>query len=147
MRSREAGFTLIESLFVLSVFLIIASISAFLIKPQFGSVEKQQFLTQLKSDLLYAQQYAISHHTEVIVHFPSGHAAYYIHEKVSSQYLIERKIPERIKIQPGSMKLFFQFQADGNINRFGSFWINFDDKESYKFTFLIGKGRFYVQKE
>ncbi|QED48617.1 competence type IV pilus minor pilin ComGD [Cytobacillus dafuensis] len=146
MRSREAGFTLIESLFVLSVFFVITSFSVFLLKPQFSSIEKQQFFSQLKSDFLFAQQYAISHQTEVIVYFPIEYDAYYIHEKLSSQYLIEREIPERIKIQPGSMKLFFQFQADGNISKFGSFWI-FIDKERYKFTFLIGKGRFYVQKE
>lgn len=146
MINSEDGFTLLESLFVLSVFLIIASISAILFKSQFTSLEKQQFISQLKADLLYGQQYAMSHHALVIVHILPEESYYYIRESYNKDFLIKREIPEAITVKEGSMKLFFQFQPDGNINRFGSFLIKVD-KVWYRMTFLIGKGRFYVAKE
>lgn len=146
MKSREGGFTLLESLFVLSVFLVIASITAFLLKPQFLFLEKQLFLTQLKSDLLYAQQYAISHQLEVNVHILPEENLYYIRTSFDEEFIISREIPEVITVVEGSLKLFFQFQPDGNINRFGSFYI-LAGKDRYRFTFLIGRGRFYVAKE
>ncbi|KAB2338502.1 type II secretion system protein [Cytobacillus depressus] len=146
MNFKQGGFTLIESLFVLSVFLIIASISAFLLKPQFHSLEKQQFISQLKADFLYAQQYALSHHVEVVVHILPGEKRYVIHEEQSENFFVERQIPDRITVRGETMTLFFLFKADGNISQFGSFAI-YAGKERYRFTFLIGKGRFYVEKE
>lgn len=147
MNSREGGFTLLESLFVLSIFLIIASITAFLLKPQSMFLDKQLFLTQLKSDLLYAQQYAISHQLTVNVHILPEENLYYLKAaKFDEEFLISREIPEWITVVEGSMKLYFHFQPDGNINRFGSFYIH-AGKDRYRFTFLIGKGRFYVAKE
>ncbi|WNS74216.1 competence type IV pilus minor pilin ComGD [Bacillus sp. DTU_2020_1000418_1_SI_GHA_SEK_038] len=146
MVSKQGGFTLIESLFVLSVFLIIASVPAFLLKPHFISFEKEKFISQLKADLFYAQQYALSHHIDVYVHILPEESKYVVHEKLSANYLIEREIPEMITVQEESMKLYFQFQSDGNINRFGSFVI-FAGREKYRFMFYIGKGRFYVAKE
>ncbi|WP_066293547.1 competence type IV pilus minor pilin ComGD [Bacillus sp. FJAT-29937] len=146
MLRKQGGFTLIESLFVLSVFLIIASVPAFLLKPHFISFEKEKFISQLKADLYYAQQYALAHHIDVYVHVLPEAKRYVIHEKLSSNYLIEREIPESITVEEENMKLYFYFQSDGNINRFGSFNI-YAGKEKYRFTFYIGKGRFYVAKE
>ncbi|MGN7402260.1 competence type IV pilus minor pilin ComGD [Cytobacillus praedii] len=146
MNNSESGFTLLESLFVLSVFLIIASASAILLKSQFLSLEKQQFISQLKSDLLYGQQYAMSNQILVTVHILPEENYYYLREGHNKGFLIERAIPAAITIMEGTMKLFFQFHPDGNINRFGTFII-IVDKVRYKMTFLIGKGRFYVAKE
>lgn len=146
MKSKEGGFTLLETLFVLSIFLVIASITAFLLKPQFLFLEKQLFLTQLKSDLLYAQQYAISHQLDVNVHILPEENFYYIRTGFDGGTIISREIPEVISVVEGSLKLFFQFKPDGNINRFGSFYI-LAGKDRYRFTFLIGRGRFYVAKE
>ncbi|WP_102274582.1 competence type IV pilus minor pilin ComGD [Cytobacillus massiliigabonensis] len=146
MINSEDGFTLLESLFVLSVFLIIASISAFVFKSQFVSLEKQQFISQLRADLLYGQQYAMSHQVLVTVNILPEENSYYLREGYNKGFLIKREIPEVVTIKEGSMKLFFQFKPDGNINRFGSFLIKVD-KVWYRMTFLIGKGRFYVAKE
>lgn len=142
----QEGFTLVESLFVLSVTLIIATASAFLLKPQLISIEREKFISQLKADLFFAQQYALSHHIDVYVHILPESKKYVIHEKLSANHLVEREIPEMITVREESMKLYFFFQSDGNISRFGSFSI-YVEKERYRFTFLIGKGRFYVVKE
>ncbi|MEH7522488.1 competence type IV pilus minor pilin ComGD [Bacillus sp. JJ1503] len=100
----------------------------------------------MKADLYYAQQYALSHHIDVYVHILPEANRYVIHEKLSANYLIEREIPKAITVQEDTMKLYFYYQSDGNINRFGSFVI-YAGKERYRFTFYIGKGRFYVAKE
>ncbi|MFL6554920.1 MAG: prepilin-type N-terminal cleavage/methylation domain-containing protein, partial [Bacillus sp. (in: firmicutes)] len=61
MKNDQNGFTLIESLLVLSIFMIISSITVFSLQPQHSVLEDEAFLTQLKADLFYSQQYAISH--------------------------------------------------------------------------------------
>ncbi|MBU8879367.1 type II secretion system GspH family protein [Bacillus sp. FJAT-29790] len=147
MKSSEGGFTLLESLFVLSVFLIIASISGILIKPQFLFLEKQLFFTQLKSDLYFAQSYAISHQSEVNVNIVPEKKMYYIRTNFDSgDGIIRREYPDLFTVEKGSMKIFFHFTPNGTVNQFGSFYIN-AGKEKYRFTFLIGMGRFYVAKE
>ncbi len=123
-----------------------SSILAFVLKPQFFFLEKQRFFNQLKADLYYGQQYAISHQHEVYVYFIPEQNMYYIKGRDTKDFLIRRDIPEGITVAIGSQQLFFQFQPDGNINKFGSINI-FVGKDKYRLTFLIGKGRFYVEKE
>lgn len=140
----EKGFTLIESLLVLTIFSIIICISFLALKPHYAVMEKNYFFTQLKSDLLYAQNYSLTMQIPVTVNFfPSSHY-YYINlgnEKIS----IERYYSENINVEPGTMPLYFRFNPKGNINQFGSFYVEIHG-EKYRFTFLIGKGRFYVVK-
>jgi competence protein ComGD len=46
----------------------------------------------------------------------------------------------------GTQPLFFQYNLSGNINKFGSFYVEINN-QFYRFTILIGSGRFYVVKE
>ena len=116
------------------------------LKPQFFLLDKQRFLNQLKADFYYGQQYAISHQQEVYVFIMPDQNMYYIRGREAKDLLIKRDIPEGITFPTGSQQLYFQFLLDGNINKFGS--INFFiGKDKYRLTFLIGKGRFYVEKE
>ncbi|MBT2707376.1 competence type IV pilus minor pilin ComGD [Bacillus sp. ISL-47] len=142
----QQGFTLIESLFVLSIFIIIASITAVLVKPHFLYFEKQMFFSQLKSDLMYAQQYAITHHTDVVVQFVPDKHLYTAQVKLGSDIIISREYSALFEIRKGTMPLYFQYGPSGNTNKFGSFYINMGE-ERYLITFLIGRGRFYVAKE
>ncbi|MBP2240865.1 competence protein ComGD [Cytobacillus eiseniae] len=147
MRTKSKnGFTLLETLFVLTVFLVITSVSAILLKSPFSSLEKQQFVTQLKADLLFAQQHAMSQQATVSVHILPEENYYYLRGSYDSGYLLVREIPKTVTIKEGTMKLFFYFKPDGNINRFGTFNIVIDN-QWYRMTFLLGKGRFYVSKE
>ena len=109
-------------------------------------MERQLFLNQLKADLFYAQQYAISHHHEVYVSIVPEQNMYYLRGRVSDGFLVKREISKEIKVVSGSQSLNFQFQPDGNINKFGCIYI-LVGKERYRMTFLIGRGRFYVEKE
>ncbi|MGZ4161484.1 MAG: competence type IV pilus minor pilin ComGD [Neobacillus sp.] len=146
MKNMQEGFTLIESLLVLSVFIIISSITAFTLKPQYSTIDDEAFLSQLQTDLLYAQQYAISHQHEVTVIFMSDQNKYNIYMRSDLPNIIERNYSTNMTVYGGSLPLFFKFLPDGNVNKFGSFYIK-SSKKNYRFTVLIGKGRFYVIEE
>lgn len=140
------GFTLVETLIVLSVFLIMSFSSFVLLKPTHNFLQSQQFFSQLKSDLFFAQQYAISHQEEVTVHIMPESNYYYIRTRFNGSVLVERTFSPEIKVREGSLKFYFQYMADGNTNTFGSFYVDIGDKR-YRMTLLIGRGRFYVVEE
>ncbi|MDQ1145066.1 competence protein ComGD [Bacillus sp. SORGH_AS 510] len=143
MDGNQKGFTLIESLLVLSIFIIISSITVFTLKPQHSFIEKDSFFAQLKGDLYYAQQYALSHQHEVLVQFVPKEYKYYVLYRIGETPIIERNYTHNIMITEGTMPILFKFLPDGNINKFGSLIVYYRNK-TYRITFLIGKGRFYV---
>lgn len=134
MRKNEKGFTLIEILFVLTLFLIVSSITVFMVKPHYEFIEKTLFFTCLEADLYYAQQYAISHERQVHVNFMADSHYYKIHDYVNGKIIIERPYSKIIKVREGSLKLSFKFTYDGRIDRFGSIYITIG-KEIYRMTF------------
>lgn len=142
----EKGFTLIEMLLIFTVFLIISSISLILLKPQNTFLEKQLFFSQLKSDLYYAQQYAISHQKEVTINIIPEKRYYYVRDRLMGTNIIERTYSQGIIVREGSLPLYIQFTQEGNIIRFGTIFVNIG-QDAYRITLLIGKGRFYVSKE
>lgn len=146
MKRTENGFTLIESLFVLSILFIITFIVSFTFKPQFEKKESDLFLTQLKADLFYGQQYAISHQEEVTIIFSPDQHYYYIRSSYNLPPIIMRYYSKDVIVSPGSLPLNFKFSAGGIVSRFGSFFIQCGNKH-YRMTILIGKGRFYVVEE
>lgn len=146
MEQAEKGFTLVESLIVLAGFFVLISISLLLLKPQYLSSENEAFLIRLQADLLYGQQYAISHQLDVTVNFLPEKSYYYLHDSVEGKVIVERYYSESVKVLPGSLSYYFRFLPDGNVNKFGSLYIEVGQKR-YRLTVLIGKGRFYVTEE
>ncbi|WML59755.1 competence type IV pilus minor pilin ComGD [Neobacillus sp. PS2-9] len=146
MNWNQKGFTLIESLLVLSIFMIISSVTVFTLKPQHTFMEKDSFFIQLKADLYYAQQYAISHQHEVLVQFVPKEYRYYMIYRAEERPIIERDYSHNVNFTEGTMPLSFKFLPDGNINKFGSLILYYRNK-IYRLTFLIGEGRFYVSEQ
>lgn len=150
--SNQSGFTLIEMLFVLSIFLLISSISSILISPQYLLYEKERFLSQFKADILYSQQYAISHQKQLTVYIYPKERRYAVNEKLTDKSVIDRNFPKSIQMEKGTMagsgttNMIFEFSKSGRLNQFGTFYF-LVDHERYKITFQIGAGRFYVVKE
>lgn len=145
MNNNQKGFTLIESLVVLSIFMIISSITVFSLKPQHSIIEDEAFLTQLKSDLYFAQQYAISHQHEVSVVIIPEKYSYYLLLRTDLPPILMRNYSKNIYFTVGSLPLYFKFLSDGNVNQFGTLFIQTKNKR-YLLTVLIGKGRFYVKE-
>jgi competence protein ComGD len=143
---KQSGFTLVEMLFVFSIFLVIASVSAIYIRPQYALFEKEQFYSQFKADLLYSQQYAISHQKYLVVYIRPKENHYFVLEKGTNKRIVDREIPESITLVQGTMKWDFEIVPNGVINRFGTLFF-LVDKQRYKITIQIGAGRLYVVKE
>ncbi|MEH7084752.1 competence type IV pilus minor pilin ComGD [Neobacillus drentensis] len=144
MKNDQNGFTLIESLLVLSIFMIISSITVFSLKPQHSVLEDEAFLTQLKADLYYSQQYAISHQHEVSVVILPAQYKYYMLLRPELPPIIMRNYSKNINLATSTLPLYFKFLNDGNVNQFGTLLIQTNNK-TYQMTVLIGKGRFYVK--
>ncbi|MGG1679838.1 competence type IV pilus minor pilin ComGD [Neobacillus sp. NRS-1170] len=146
MMNNQRGFTLAESLVVLSIFMILSLITTISLKPQQAVLEEAAFFTQLKADLYYAQNYAISHQHEVsVVFIPSGYE-YSMFLRTEIPPIVERTYSNNIYLTKGTLPLYFKFLPDGNVNKFGSFVIH-TQKNDYVMTVLIGKGRFYVTEQ
>jgi competence protein ComGD len=138
------GFTLIETLIVLSIVAVITTVTMFEINPKMNRFDNHLFLTQLQSDFYFAQQYAISHQQELTVVFDLQQKRYYIRGKFDSAFtVVEKQFPPKVSVKYGSLPLTFKILPDGNVSHFGSLYIYIDRKE-YKLTFLLGKGRFYI---
>jgi competence protein ComGD len=145
--NHSGGFTMVEMLIVLSAFLMLTLTSAFLFSPQKAMLEKDLFFSQLKSDLLYSQQYAISHQETITVHIvPEGNYYYIRGADYAAPYLALRHYSPQIKLKKGTMNLLFNYMPDGNIDSFGSIYVTAGAKK-YKLMIQIGKGRFYVLEE
>ncbi|KIY21149.1 MULTISPECIES: competence type IV pilus minor pilin ComGD [Mesobacillus] len=141
------GFTMVEMIIVLSAFLMLSVTSVFLFAPQNDVLAKELFFNQLESDLLYSQQYAISHQEQVTVRFLPEYHAYYIRgTDYRAPYLIERYYSADVLVEQGTMKFLFHYMPDGNIDSFGSFYVTAGSKR-FRMMILIGKGRFYVVEE
>jgi competence protein ComGD len=143
--ARNDGFTFIEMLLVLTAITVLMAVSF----PSLNNVVKQKtemyIITQLRNDLLYAQQYAMAHKTSVAVTFAENHPEYRITEIKSEKTILKRSISSEWKFQLTTLTMPLIFLENGNINKAGSLLLKRKDR-SYKIVFLIGKGRFYVQK-
>lgn len=144
LHNNEHGFTLLESLFVLSIFLLIMSLSVLLLRPHNQQLEEQLFFSQLKSDLLYAQQYVLTSQKYVNVNFISSDHYYYV-SKQNGETLLRREYSNKITVSEGSQKLHFRFHSNGSISSIGSIFI-YIGEEKFQMTFQLGRGRFYVKE-
>lgn len=146
MKLSERGFTLTEALLVLSIFMILTFVTIFSLKPQYEKAEIDSFFTQLESDLYFAQQYALSHQHDITFTIQPGQHCYYLRGGFDQPYLLTKYYSKNITVSQLSQPYLFKFMADGNISKFGSYRIRCGS-EVYRMTFLIGKGRFYVEKQ
>ncbi|MEB3750515.1 competence type IV pilus minor pilin ComGD [Geobacillus sp. FSL W8-0032] len=143
--ARNGGFTLLEMLIVLTVVLLLTGLAV----PALGGVVREQneihMLAVLRTDLYSAQQYALAHRMKVAVFFTERGAEYKVIEAASGRQVAARSLPSPWRFQLVTLRNPLVFTGNGNIERGGTVWVQ-GVKQSYKLTFLLGKGRFYVQK-
>lgn len=141
---QQSGFTLVETLLVFMIFLIIVSVTAFHLKPQFQTVDERYFFTQFANDLYYAQLYAMTNQAQVSVSYSYDQSFYYFRISGGKE-LFRRYFADNIEITEGSLYGTFSFLPSGNVNKFGTLFVVIGE-DKYKITTLLGKGRFYVVK-
>lgn len=143
--NKEKGFTLIEVLLVLSVLAVLTSLSILHLKPLNEKKTIDFFFEQLQNDLFYAQQYAISHNETVKVVFQDTKPQYSTVIGGINSIVQLREFDKAIKIQFATLGSTLYFNSSGNINKSGTMLVIYK-KTTYRVTFLLGKGRFYVTR-
>ncbi|MGO4887140.1 competence type IV pilus minor pilin ComGD [Anaerobacillus sp. MEB173] len=138
------GYSLIEVMVVLMMITVVGGISVTSFVSMNSEKKAADFLALFESDLLYAQQYAISHGSNVTIRFDNSKQMYsIIHRFVS---VSDRHFAKGIAFERGTLHLNeITFRHNGNISKSGSILINIEDN-SYRVVFLLGRGRFYIEK-
>jgi competence protein ComGD len=137
------GFTLLEMMIVLFVFFIIISISFFRIEPLINKHKIQSFFSQFEKDILFAQQYAISHSESIkLILYPDDNM-YEIRSGGDGRLILHRTYDRNITIQLTTLGTNIIFRSNGNITKSGSLIVK-HASQNYLVVFLLGKGRFYV---
>lgn len=139
------GFTLIESLFVLTVFLIIGGFVFLKMNAIYEQKIIDQFFRQLESDLYYAQQYAMVHQEHVNIYFNSDNHYYQANRYAFKGELFHTTYDKGITIQLMTLSQPITFYPNGSIRKGGTMFVYYHN-EVYKVVFTIGKGRFRVEK-
>jgi competence protein ComGD len=147
MKHKEGGFTLLEMMLVLTVFMVCLGAALIPLLNITDEVNDQQFFNQLERDLFEAQSYALLNNVHVNVQFyESGQHKYIISTYEFNRHILaERNIPAHFIPVRGSM-MDIMFQKSGMTNRFGTVYFKSEEKR-VRLIFLIGRGRFYFLEE
>lgn len=139
----EKGYTLIEALIVLSILTILTSFMILQLKPLSDAKQIDMFFSQLYEDILYSQQYAISHNETMKILFYENLSSYRIVTGYRNDPILKRDFKQSIQIRFLTLGSTLNINKNGNIQKAGTLRVSFNNK-SYKITFLLGRGRFYV---
>ena len=139
-KQQPNGFTLIEVLLVLSIFLIIVSVSVGAIFKNTEKREFENFLQQLSKDFHYAQAFAISHGSNVYFVMDQARREYRIQYDLRN--ILVKPIPSQISFQQGVLDAKLTITSLGHVGSFGS-WRFASENYKYAFMVLIGRGRHY----
>ncbi len=142
----KSGFTLIEMLMVLSVFLIIMTISVVTVPRYVEKREIESFLQQLSHDLHYAQALALHDQTLYRVNLNTSSDFYMITQ--STKRVLTREFPEGVAFVRGSSTLnsVITAYANGSLSQTGT-WIFRTKHYTYEFKTLLGEGRHYYHEQ
>lgn len=145
MRPSCGGYTLSETLIVLVIFVLLSGIGLNLYPSFIKGMENKIFISQLKEDIFYAQQYAISHESLIYLHMDNTNRIYTV-TSYKEGVVLERSIPKDIQFFSGTLGLTFHFNQYGNASKAGTMMID-TTKGKYKLVLNIGKGRFRIEKQ
>lgn len=138
--NNEAGFTLLEAIFVLFVVSLIGLIAIGLF-PKYEEKKVDTFLEQLRQDIVLMQQSAISHSNSHQLHFYPMDHQYVITNGIET--ILIRNYDHDIVIDLNTLPSSLTFGPDGNIGRGGTMYVSYKTKK-YKIVFQLGAGRFYI---
>src|SRR5690625_263356 len=102
----EKGFTLIETLIVLSILSILLLLPLFTFPTVTSTTHQAPFIAnQLKEDILLAQQVALSTGKQTYVRMDNIREEYVIRHSVTDIYLKRKYAEKDMFIEPGSLDL------------------------------------------
>ncbi|KZZ86300.1 competence type IV pilus minor pilin ComGD [Bacillus sp. SJS] len=147
-QNKRNGFTLIETLIVLTIFSVLSLTAIVSFKPVQEELIAEQFFDQLQKDILFAQQHAVMIRVPCTLMFDEEETGYRIRlgRADVTEDLIKRKLPEGMKLITDTLGLKVSFLANGNISASGKIRVVYR-QQTFKITFYLGKGRFVVSKQ
>lgn len=138
------GFTLTEMTIVLMIVTVVSSISFGNFKLAYDAQKRNEFIFQLKQDLHFAQQMAISHNSSINVVFLNGSKQYQIRK--GGNVNVKRPFHEDVTFVPGTLSLHdITFLQDGNARKSGTLVIKIGTYK-YRLVLQLGRGRFYIEE-
>jgi competence protein ComGD len=142
----EKGYTMIELLMVLSILVVMTGVVVINMVPMKDSREIKQFIQLLTSDLHYAQQYALTEQIKVQIKFNNASKQYTLETDSRNKGKIKTiQFPEGVYFEELTSSLELEYGVNGTIQKGGTMLLR-TKKETYKIVFLLGKGRFYIEK-
>ncbi|SEP74336.1 competence type IV pilus minor pilin ComGD [Piscibacillus halophilus] len=145
MNHKQRGFTLLETLLVLSIIMVLVAISMTNYSLHQNTKPVDEFLTQFEKDVFIVQQRAITFQTPISITFNTNEHYYYIHDLTTNPSTIRRHYHPDLSIVLTTLKNPIRYNIDGTIYNPGAFMLNYNNSK-YQVTFPFGKGRFYVNK-
>ena len=138
------GFTLIETLIVLSVATLMLSFSIITINTFTVYMEKKMFIDQIQTDLYYAHAVAVGRKETLTVRFSPSGQRYEVVLRSKGKTIIEKRLPSSIYIESSNLPSF-TITPDGTVSNFGKVTFRQNDRV-FELNFSIGRGRFYIQE-
>ncbi|WP_246945949.1 competence type IV pilus minor pilin ComGD [Bacillus pinisoli] len=132
-------------LLVLFIVMNLLIFSTFHLRSLYERQTIDQFFQQLQEDIWLAQQVAISHSKTIEMSFHEQKNYYDIRESGLRELVLKRLTNQDIQVRPLTISNPIRFNASGNINSSGTMYVIYH-QQTYKVTFLLGRGRFKVEK-
>ncbi|MGM0874244.1 MAG: competence type IV pilus minor pilin ComGD [Bacillota bacterium] len=139
------GFTLLESMIVLSIVSIMSLVLITNIVPIYHKKVIETFLNQFEKDVLHAQQYAIVNEKLVYVLFLADQNQYMIEANEPEGPLLIRNYHSQVNLEEATLTNRVTFNSNGSIQKSGTMFISYKNS-TYKVVFYLGKGRFNIEK-
>jgi len=142
--NKQRGFTLLESLIVLSI----VSIMSMVLLINITTIHKQKtietFLNTLHDDLLFSQQYALVNGKTVIILFSESEKKYYVTHSLGVK-ILARSYPSSISIEGATLENRVIYNNFGSISKSGTILVK-HAKDTYRLVVYLGKGRVKIEK-
>lgn len=139
IKSQNHGFSLVELLIALGVWILILSLSAPLLVKDLNQIKAKGFFDTFQSDVLYAQSLAMKSKDNIRLILSQTRYAIVENQKI----LLTRDYPEQWTFDASFMKNNINFDAHGRILNPGSIQIK-TPKKNYTMVFPFGTGRGYI---
>jgi len=145
---KQAGFTLLESLLILIISAGLLLLPTLSIDQVTDSIQIDLFFRELTSKITMMHNHTLLHNEKTSVQFAPSNELIRFRVAGDSTHSLNTEISLADKPYTLEIRNYheFSFKADtGNVS--GSDTIRFNTTEgNYRLTYLLGSGRFYVQK-
>ncbi|MFD3447746.1 competence type IV pilus minor pilin ComGD [Microbacteriaceae bacterium 4G12] len=140
-RTYERGFTLLETLLVLFIVSVLATVGYMNLQPIYEHRKIEQFVEQFQQDVIFMQQAALSNNRRYALRlYPEQHK-YNITQVGAENATLVRYYDSQLNIDIGTLPQPLTYRENGNINRAGTMYVSYKNRK-YSIVFQIGKGRF-----